>query len=450
LKHIKFILGNHFLIFLLIALFTISCNKNEEIGSNIQPSENLLGVAFQNNIPITAHTVLEDSVRTDETILNMIGSYFDPVFGFTTAGMYTQFRLSSSNIDTAFANSVCDSIVLSLAYNGGFYGAVKPNLILNVFEISDDFYLDKNYYSNDQLGSFKNNLANISFVPNLRDSVKVDGTMSIPQLRVKLKKSLGEKFINASSGDLVDNTSFLKFFKGLYITTNKVNSDTGSIFYINTTSSVSKLTLYYHKNSDTISRKYNFVINENCARFNTFDHYDYYSAVDTLKNQIKRQNPDTTLGEGKLYLQAMAGTKIRLKFQKAIDSDYFENTPINKVAINKAELVIKVDPTTIIDKMPPPSILSLVVINNDGTYSFLPDVAYGEAYFGGSYNSTTHEYRFNISKYFQNTLSNGSFNDKGLFIVVSGAAVKGNRAVIFGPKSINGNMRLEIIYTKLK
>jgi hypothetical protein len=449
LKQKKFTTGYHFFILLVISLFTISCNKNEEIGSNIQPSENLLGVIFQNNIPITAHTILEDSVRTDETILNMIGSNKDPIFGVTTAGMYTQFRLSSSNIDTAFKNSVCDSIILSIAYNGGFYGDTSTNLQLNVFEISDDIYLDKNYYSNDQLGTFKNNLANITFKPKLKDSVKVDGTMSIPQLRIKLKKSLGEKFINASPEDMVDNTSFLKFFKGLYITTDKVSSF-GSIIYLNTTSSISKLTLYYHKNSDTISRKYNFVINENCARFNTFNHYNYYSAIDTLKNQIKKQNPDTTLGENKLYLQAMAGTKIRLKFPKAIESTYFENTPINKVAINKAEIVIKVDLSTIENIYSPPSLLSLVVINKDDTYSFLPDVAYGEAYFGGSYNSSTHEYRFNISKYFQNTLSEGSFNDKGLFIVVSGAAVKGNRTVILGPNSTDGNMRLEIIYTKLK
>ncbi len=439
---------NQLLLFLLISISFISCNKNEEIGSNIQPSENLLGVVFQNSIPISAHTITEDSVRTDETILNMIGSYYDPEFGFTTAGMYTQFRLTSSNIDTAFANSVCDSIILSLAYNGGFYGDTSSNLTLNVFEIADDFSLDNNYYSNDRLGIYKNNLANINFKPNLRDSVKVDGVMYPRQLRVHLKNSLGEKFINASSGNLADNASFLKFFKGLFISTNKVSSD-GSILYINATSSLSKLTLYYHKNSDTISRKYSFVINENSARFNTFDHYNYFSAADTLKNQIKKSNPDTTLGDKKLFLQAMAGTKIRLKFPKAVDPAYFENTPLNKIAINKAELVIGVDPTTI-DDFDPPALLSLVVINTNGTYSFLPDVVYGEAYFGGTYNSTTHEYRFNISKYLQNSLLNGSFDDKGLFIVVSGAAIKGNRAVIKGPQSSGDKMRLEIIYTKLK
>ena len=444
MKHSNFFSENLIWIFFVLAIFTVSCNKNEEIGSNIQPSENLLDVVYQNSIPITAHTITEDSVRTDETILNMIGSYFDPIFGYTTAGMYTQFRLTTTAVDFG-TNPACDSIVLSLAYNRGFYGDTTSHMTLNVYEIADDFDIDNNYYSNQRLGTYKNNLANYDFVPNLKDSVTVGTTKYAPHLRVKLKKSLGDKIIGASgTSDLTNNDVFLKFFKGLYISTNKATSG-GSILYITHTSSLSKLTVYYHNDAhDTL--EYKLVLNENCARFNTFDHYKYASASSALKQQLLG---DTVLGNNSLYLQAMSGTKIRLKFPKAVDSTYFDNTPLKKIAINKAELVIEVDPTTI-DVLDPPSILSLVVINKDGTYSFLPDVAYGEAYFGGSYSSTTHEYRFNISKYLQNSLLNGSFNDKGLFIVVSGSAVKGNRAFIKGPLSVEDNMRLEVIYTKLK
>lgn len=445
MKHNKLISGNNFLILLFIALFTISCNKNEEIGYNIQPQENLLDVLFVNNIPITAHTITEDSVRTDETILNMIGSYFDSIFGTTTTGIYTQFRLTTTAVSFG-TNPMCDSIVLSLSYNKGFYGDTSSQMTLNVYEIAEDFYLDNNYYSNQRLGTFKNNLASYDFIPNLKDSVKVGSISYPPHLRVKLKKSLGDKIIGASgSYDLTDNSTFVKFFKGLYISTTKVTSN-GSIIYINPTSVLSKLTLYYHNDSDTLDHTYNFVISENSARFNTFEHYNHLGAYPTLKQQL---SGDTTLGDNTLYLQAMAGTKIKLKFPKAVDSTYFGNTSLNKIAINKAELVIGVDPSTD-NTLAPPDILSLVLINMDGTYSFLPDVAYGEAYFGGKYNSTTHEYRFTISRYLQNSLLNGRFNDKGLFIVVSGAAVKGNRAVINGPNSTEGNMRLEIIYTKLK
>jgi hypothetical protein len=447
LKHIKFIAKHQLWVYLFLALFTISCNKNEEIGSSIQPQENLLDVVFVSDIPITAHSVLEDSVRTDETILNMIGSYNDPVFGVTTAGMYTQFRLTTSAVSFG-TTPVCDSVVLSLAYTKGFYGdtsATGSPLSLNVYEIADDFNIDNNYYSNQRLGTYKNNLASYSFIPNFTDSVKVGTTSYAPHLRVKLKKSLGDKIIDASNtSDLADNPSFLKFFKGLYISTKKVSSD-GSIIYISPTSSLSKLTVYYHNDAHD-SLAYNFVINENSARFNTFEHYKYTGASSILKQQI---SGDTSLGDNTLYLSAMAGTKIRLKFPKAVDSSFFDNTPLNKIAINKAELVIEVDPLTV-DVFSPPSNLSLVVINTETTFSFLPDVVYGEAYFGGSYNATTHEYRFNISKYLQNSLLNRSFNDKGLFIVVSGAAVKANRAIIKGPQSTEDNMRLEITYTKLK
>jgi hypothetical protein len=445
LKNKQFIYKYQFLFFIYISVFFISCNKNEEIGTNIQPDENQIGVFYTYNIPITAHTIMEDSVRTDETILNMIGSYKDDIFGTTTTGMYTQFRLTTSAVSFG-TNPICDSVVLSLAYNGGFYGdtSSQTQLTLSVYEIAENFNLDDVYYSNQRLATFKNNLVNYTFKPNLKDSVKVGNNILPPQLRVKLKKELGDKIVSAATSNLADNESFIKFFRGLYITTNKV-STSGAILYINSLSSYSKITLYYHNDTDTLT--YNLVLNDKCARFNSFDHYKYSGAVVTFIKQII--NNDTILGDDKLYLQAMAGTKIRLKFPKVIDSSYFGNTPLNNIAINKAELIIEVDQTTIAD-MAPPSLLSVVVINKDGTYSFLPDVAYGEAYFGGNYNSTTHEYHFNISKYIQNSVQNGSFNDNGLFIVVSGSAVKGNRAIINGPKSSEDFMRLEIIYTKIK
>ena len=422
-----------FLIFLFIILF-ISCNKNEEIGFETQPQQNSLHVIFEKSISIFAYSVLEDSVRTDKTILNLIGSYKDPVFGITTAGMYTQFRLTTTSVNFG-NNPICDSIILSLAYTKEFYGDTSSLLTLNVFELNEDFYSDKPYYSNNRLATFKKNLANYSFTPNLVDSVNVGTSMVGPHLRVRLNNTLGQKILNASTSDLIDNSTFLKFFKGLYISTNKVNTN-GSILYINSLSTISKLALYYHNTTDTLT--YNFVLNDNCARFNTFNHHNYKDAISSFKQQT---NGDTSLGDYTLFLQAMAGTKIRLKFPDVINL-----STIGKIAINRAELVLKIDLGTETGFSPPDN-LSLVVINKDNSLSFLPDIAYGEAYFGGKYNSSTNEYRFNISKYIQNALQNGSFEDNGLYIVISGAAIKGNRAIIKGSKCPDDNMRLEIIYT---
>jgi hypothetical protein len=74
----------------------------------------------------------------------MIGSYYDDVFGVTTTGMYTQFRLTTTAVEFG-THPVCDSIVLSLSYNKGFYGDTSTQMTLNVYEIDEGFNLDNNY-----------------------------------------------------------------------------------------------------------------------------------------------------------------------------------------------------------------------------------------------------------------------------------------------------------------
>jgi hypothetical protein len=258
LKNFRIKFRNILTLFLFI-FFLASCNKNEELGINVQPSEDMLGVDFI-SIPVYAHSVYEDSIRSDETSYNLIGSFVDPVFGQTVAGVYTQFKLMTTAVDFG-DGAVCDSVFLSLAYKG-IYGDSSAAITLNVYEIADDFNIDNVYYSNDKLGVYKTDYCGVSLIPNFTDSVMVGSVKFPPHLRVKLKNSLGQKFIIASgTSDLADNTNFLKFFKGLYITARPVSSG-GSILYFNMLSSISRLTLYYHVPSDTVSTAYNFVMDD--------------------------------------------------------------------------------------------------------------------------------------------------------------------------------------------
>ena len=80
------------------------------------------------------------------------------------------------------------------------------------------------------------------------------------------------------------------------------------------------------------------------------------------------------------------------------------------IGVNKAELVIKMDLDANsvsgqkMDVYPysnsfaPPAALALGSINEDGTISDLADLGEGSAYYGGNYNSVTHEYRFSIAR----------------------------------------------------
>ncbi|MES2395113.1 MAG: hypothetical protein V4549_03885, partial [Bacteroidota bacterium] len=122
------------------------------------------------------------------------------------------------------------------------------------------------------------------------------------------------------------------------------------------------------------------------------------------------------------------------------------------IAINKAELVIKVDVTStyMLDTFAAPTKLVLFGINDDGTNYVLPDANEGDNYFGGTYNSTTHEYRFNIARYIQQVLT-GKIKNNGLHLLAGSGAINANRVVIGGGGSSSlYRMKLNIGYTKLQ
>ena len=217
------------------------------------------------------YTTKEDSLRSDEASYALLGSYLDPVFGLHSASFYSQLRLSSNNADFG-TSPVADSIVLTLVYKAVYGDTLTPQTV-NVYELDENIYRDSSYYSNDAFATAGVMLGSKTFVPAPLDSVWVDSVKKAPPLRIKLDPFLAQRFIAVSgSANLADNSSFLEFFKGIYVTTNPVGSK-GAILSFDLLNSLSQVTMYY-KNSTSDSLKYNFVINENCARINHFDHYN--------------------------------------------------------------------------------------------------------------------------------------------------------------------------------
>ncbi|MCF8299372.1 MAG: DUF4270 domain-containing protein, partial [Saprospiraceae bacterium] len=386
----------------LVFLFS-ACEEPDIVGMEVHPDIDNINIFFSDTASILSYSEIEDSLRTDETDLNLLGSYKDPVFGTSTANFCTQLRLSSN--DVSFGTSpVFDSLVLSLVYNG-YYGDNSFQHNVMVYELIEDIYSDSDYYSFQPFLYDNTELANITFVPNFDDSVLVDGEMQAPQLRINLNQILGDKFLQtALSTDLSDNDNFLKFFKGLYLKVPTASSG-GSILYFDTQSALSKLTLYYHNSTDTTT--YNFVINENCARVNMFDHNDYIDADNDLKNQIFT---DTNLGQTKLYIQSMGGIRTKLQFPNL--KNFFDK---GKIAINSALLIVSVDQTDLtISDFEAPARLRLVKLDKNGVIDIIPvtDAFVGDSYFGGFYNETKKEYQFNLQLHIQEIL-NGDIEDYG-------------------------------------
>lgn len=453
-----------FLIVFAVCAFLYSCkNESDVIGLDVQPLNDIIGADFTDTTTLITKTLRVDSLRTDENLFlggeAILGTYNDPVFGKTAASLYTQVRLKTLN--PSFGTGVIvDSVVLSLVYNPSakHYGKTQraPQRV-NVYQITEDMATSNAYYSHHKLDTSNIDLANnYTFSPKPKDSVYVFGKGYKPQLRIPLDANFGNTLIteatsNPSSYATVE--AFQTYMKGLYITTQNsvLNTGDGNIFNFLCADDLSKLTIYYH-NDGGDSLTFDYALGS-VARFSHLTH-DYTPT--SINSNLAAQLGTTPPAQNDVvFVQPMAGLKTK------IEMPYLKNL-LNqgKIAINKAELVLKIDTNPIyeLDTFAVPDRLVLLGINDDGTMYALPDANEGDSYLGGGYNATTKEYKFNIARYVQQVML-GQKNNNGLYlqvrdgsVVILAGTIVANRLVLGGGGTGAGTnkMKLNISYTKLQ
>lgn len=430
-------LKNRFLFYCLIAVLgiaAISCNKEPDlIGLDLLPPGERLNIDFTDTSTLVAYTMKEDSLRTDELSVNLLGSISDPVFGTTTASIYTQYRLSKNNV-TFGENAVADSMVLTLTYTGVYSDSLASKTI-RVYETAESIDYDTSYYSDRKIRLLRRVIGEATFVPNLKEADSVDGNYMPPHMRIMLSQAFADKIISADTSILADNESFQDAFKGLYITSEDATAPgTGSILYLNLLDAVSRLKLYYHNDTDTTS--IDFPIGSLSARFNHFDHSEYTGADPALLQQF---NGDTLPGNQRVFVQAMAGAKVKLRIP------YLKALAANKrIAVNEAILIVSVEDTSGIYVVP--GQLALKKITETGTLTSLPDEDEGTSFLDGK-SSSGKEYRFRVTRYIQSRLLNPEEPDFGLMMFAYGSSLSSNRVTLIGPGATDRKMRLLIYYT---
>jgi hypothetical protein len=428
---------------LIAAILLTTCKKEEnELGLNLQPPGDKLNVKSTDTTTVVAYSQIADSVKTDETSVSLLGSILDPVFGKTTASFYTQFRLSLSAFDYG-TTPFPDSLILTLDYNG-IYGDSTSPMTVKVYELEDQLFIDSAYFSNESKAVKSTLLGQLTFTPNLTDSVVIAGDTLAPHLRINLTNltdELAMKLLYAPSDTMASNASFVNYFHGLYIAAEPANSG-GSIIYFDLMSVLTGLSMYYH-NALSDSLRYDYVINSSCARFGNFTH-DYTLGDPAFKAQVI--DKDTSLGKNVCYVQALGGVKTSLKFPHI--KEYYSN---GKIAVNEARFFMYAnDPES---EFAPAGTLVLVSRTSDSSYTITSDQLEGTAYFGGSYDKNSHGYWFRITSTIQE-LMRSTEPDYGFEIYVSGGAVNAQRVILNGtdpqlPVLPEDRMKLVITYTGL-
>lgn len=415
---------------ILIGGFIASCEKEGNVVGLDQVSGDIPNLSSFDSLQVVTYTEADDSIRTDGATFSMVGSYVDPFVGRADSWFYTELRLESLSPNFG-TNVFIDSVVFTLSY-AGWYGDTLNQMTLRVHEVDEEIVgnSDDELYSNKDF-NVTNEIGSLTFSPRPSQRKDIDGDTVAYPLSITLDSNyFRTKIIEAASADLSSNDAFRDYFKGIRV---KSDGDDASILSFNTRISASGITIHYHNDTED-SLTYNLLINSNSEQFNHFEQ-DYSTAVFDLSTQ------DTVNGETQVYTQAMGGLLTIIEFPQL--KDLIEKGLI----INKAELIMPIDPAGTDSRYPPSERLLLVQLEDDDNKIVLADIFEGDAHFGGFYNEDKEQYTFNITRHIQNIFNRNNENSR-LALLPTGSAINASRAILRGGNAPTDRMKLKIYFTK--
>jgi hypothetical protein len=418
--------------FAYLCFLIVSC-KEPKLGSEILPDGDNTQLLRESNLSLEIATEQEDSVRSDELSLNLLGAFNDPLLGEIRSSVYCQLRPAVSNIDFG-AGATADSIVLVFPYKS-FYGSIsKLNGLqqFSVYRVREPFWKDSVYYSNDTLLRDASPLGQTSFIaPALLDSVSVGGKKEAPHLRIPISIELAQEFLSNQSS-LANAEVFTEFFNGVYVSaeTYLPTGNQGAILDFNLIGGA-RIDLFYHNDSND-SLKTSFIVNESSARFSRFNHRYADQVLQALNN--------TETGKQQIYLHNMAGLRGKVRIP---DLMQWKNN--RNILVHQARLTVTLDESMQGEYAPNP-LLNIVLKDANGTLILTPDLLVGNTtYSGGEYNSSAKTYTFNLSRYLQSRL-NGLIEDEYFYIQPTGTGISSYRTFLLGNENPLGPINFELLY----
>ncbi len=431
--------------FALIMVFSACKKEDSDIGSDLQNSE--LNLITTDTVTVLAYSDELEGLESDETSINLLGRYVDPVFGGVDCGIVTQILPEALTQDfPSMSEITMDSVVLAFRYSSiNFYGEFD-SLTLEVFEIDDALDREAEYTTSDVPTILGDNLIldghETIFPDFISDQIVGEDTLG-PQLRIRLDPSVGLDLVADSEAGLVGSDFATNTFKGLYIRTNMpgLNSGEGTVLYFALEDLLSKMTLYY-RNGAGVAERFDFDINSSAARYNSI-------AFDRSGTKIESILADSTLGEEAFYLQG-GGVRAVVEFPHLKEFNKGPNGEYAPRIINQAVLVLPIQDFQP-DPFDPSTRLFIARIVDDRISTFTADFGIGSSVSGNTvtYDEDNREFRFIMTREVEQILS-GSIEQVGYRIHSPSFFASTIERVIFnGPKAnLKDRARLEITYTE--
>ncbi len=418
------------ILFGLIAVLLLgSCDKDfNELGTDIVGDDHF-GFERYTDATVKAYNQKLGSIASNNLPTNLLGFYYNPAFGTTQANFVTQVVLDKENPtfnnidpeDYDIEPTEIDSVILDIPYYSklldtdadghktykldSIYGVNESKFKLSLYQsnyylrdLDPDqsfgerqlFYTDKdaeinankiggrlndaplsdenaNGHENDQFFFDKREHKTVT----LDDNDEVVEARSAPSMRLHLSKTaFTNLLLNAPSGQLLNNSAFKNYFRGLYFKVEDGNP--GQMAMLNFKGG--KITVYYNEDDETVvngvttyERDYKTLtmsMNGNTVSLlnNSAENTDYLSAT--------ANNTDEAT---KLYLKGGQGSIAVIDiFGPDADNngiaDEVEAIKANGWLINEANLTFYIDRTAMSDpKTIEPTRIFLYDLNNKRT-----------------------------------------------------------------------------------
>lgn len=422
----------------------VSCKK--ETGSiGLNAGDAALQPLVLDTFSLLTRTVMEDSLRSENTTYQLLGATRTIDFGYSSSSLALSFALPSSSF-TFPAGVVIDSVVFQAIYTGPeqYAGNLATPMAFNISELDERLYIDSAYYSNRQFQS-KNPQLYSNIIHDLDDSVKViENAISrayAPHMRINLGQAVVDKFKNAQAADLGSNTAFQNYFNGLKVEVDGsgLSAGNGNIVYLNFNTFNSGLAVYFNDTG-----KYVFPVVNNGAKVNLYK--SDFSGIAPIQAQLA----DTTGNFDITYVQSLAGLKTR------IDVPGLLNLVDNGAyAIVDAQFRFYYDKSLTSTEFPAFNRMLLVKRNGNNHNDFVADQAIKFNIFYGGTKSEDSYYEFHITREIQDIINNYRLNglnlNTGFFLIVpSDKPVSGSHMKMDMQKNTLKGVKLVVTVVKTK
>jgi hypothetical protein len=424
-----------------MAVLISSCQKVDvKFGeSTLEADPN---ISFLDTYKVDIATSKLDSFVTSSSDVLSLGYHYDSVFGVVKAGSYVQLKLPVANplLNQTLAVTM-DSLELVIKPTGTFYGDSARPLKINIYRLTENIANNSNdtYYNT---SSFAYDTTIIG-----QQTVSLYGK-SGTAIHIRLSDVLGQELLTKfknNNEDITTEERFINYFKGLYITTDSII--TNSLAYFAAPADSMMIRLNYHDNGLFPEKKYidfNYTKTKQCNKINFRHSSSNFAAFVNNKKQII---PSTSSGN-QSYLNTNLGAYIKLSFPTILNLK--ELHPYIRVV--KAVLIIKPDAKSYAFPYQLPKTLNLETTNEDNypisaifspadnttiqTGSLAIDYLFGE----------NTNYSYDISAYINTLIAEGQFSKSALLLypVTAGFGTSIERLILNDQNSSHSSVQLKL------